>query len=266
MTVQRSLSPTPRPSAATPSGFAPSSSHAIDDSTAAATALKLNVGVSLEGASLSFDPPLDPSRRTGSGEPMASSGSSMASIAASTRLTSTPMDPTRLAPGDGVSRSASAVLNFFNRDSSSSSSRLLGGRGRLSPSFPPGDPGGDMSMPSTRTLPTTSAISASSFADFRADFGAGDSIPGFFLIGTSATDPGTDGGAGDRSPVTTASAHDDDPNVADSITRMHRNRRANAREAATARSASSFPSVSASSISASCESVSPLENTSAPSL
>ena len=129
-----------------------------------------------------------------------------------------------------------------------------------------------MSMPPTRTSPTTSAMSASSFPrDFLADFGAGDSMPGFFLIGTSATDPGTDGGAGDRSPSSTASAHDDDPNVADSITRKHRKSRANALDAAAARfessssdSTSTPPSASIDSSSSSAASSGPRENTAAP--
>ena len=175
-----------------------------------------------------------------------------------------------------MSKSASAVLNFFSRASSSSSSAPAGSFGarlRLSPpSSLLGDAGGDMSMPSTRTSPTTSAMSASSFPrDFLADFGAGDSKPGFFLIGTSAADPGTDGGAGDRSPSSTASAHDDDPNVADSITRKHRKSRANALDAAAARfessssdSTSTPPSASIDSSSSSAASSGPRENTAAP--
>ena len=141
--------------------------------------------------------------RTGSGEPIASSSASIAT-AADPRCCVPSADPprTRLAPGDGVSKSASAVLNFFSRASSSSSSSAPTGRSARACAYLP------IVRPGRRGRGHVDAVDAHvahhvrdvgvlvSSRDFLADFGAGDSKPGFFLIGTSAIDPGTDGGAG----------------------------------------------------------------------
>ena len=242
---------------------APSSSHAMDASTAAATREKLNVGVSAS-------PPFTPRAPAGGGEDIASISTSSATelalalafeFAASVSrefAASVPRPPALasrrsrggFAPGDGVRRSASAVLNFFSIVASSSGSSSCA---RFDPA-PAGDAGGVRWMPRTLTCPITPATSPASSSPGVAPgpfatppprpagwpLGAGLAIASLVRIGTSAIFPR--GGGRPRSPVTSADAHGVHPNVAASITREHRNNRAMARDARRA-SLASFASV-----------------------
>ena len=211
-----------------------SSSHAMLASTAAATREKLNVGVSAAGSRgaetfprrVSASPRLrvrvrdaspfraspfrDASRVTSSTRNDAPAAS-MAPATAPARLS----PPKRFEPGDGVSRSASAVRNRFAVAAASSSSVAR----RFAPVLPPpspsaprllsaasrsGDARGESSMPSTRAARTTSASARSSPAsrttsafarvsrivpapptvDGFGDFGAGLAMASFTRIGT----------------------------------------------------------------------------------
>lgn len=132
----------------------------MDASTAAATFEKLNVGVSAGGTP------------GGAGEPIAVSTCSkilgdMSPISptwAMALATKPALDTLFFAPGDGVSKSASAVRNRFARVTSSSSWSSLCPDSpplrRFVPVLPfssdPEEPAGDSSMPVTLTLPTTS--------------------------------------------------------------------------------------------------------------
>ena len=188
--------------------------------------------------------------------------------------------PGPLAPGDGVAEErAAAARNFFGACSGDSPppgwfasssdpdppdppdppfrSRLVPGRPPFAPA-PRGDGGGDMSR--SASAPRAAAAAADAFWNV-----AGLAMASLTRIGTSASGPppldaaaapgeerererdppppAGDRGAGERSSSSSASTHGGHANVAASMTRVHRNRRAIARDARAANGCARAPLV-----------------------